>query len=127
MIGTLGNIVFSCSGYYVKTFSELTKTSSIRSAQHDVIGGRPVVEFLGDDLSSLSFNMTFNEQFGTSPDDELDNLEYIKRNGIVCTLIIGERVYGEFLINNLSSKFDIFHRDGRLTKASVSIELMEYN
>lgn len=127
MIGVFGNIVFSVSQYQVKTFKNMSKDTGVRVAQHDVIGSKPVVEFLGDDLATFNFDMVFSKQLGTNPQDEIDNLERLRENGIICVLIIGGIVYGEYLIEKLGTTFDNFYRNGELVKASVSVSLMEYN
>lgn len=127
MIGILGNVIFTASSYKVLTFSGMTKDVSVRTVEHEVIGQRPKTEFIGPDLSPVSFDMRLDSGLGVNPQREIDNLEYMCENGIICTLIIGSRVHGEFLITDLSESFDRFYRDGSLLKATVSVSLKEYN
>lgn len=127
MIGILGNVVFTASSDRVFTFNGMTKDISARSVEHEVIGKKPVTEFIGEDLSSMSFDMRLDSNLGVDPYTELDNLDYMCKNGVVCTLILGEKVHGDFLIEKISQSFDHFYRDGQLLKASISVSLKEYN
>lgn len=127
MIGILGNVVFVASSFKVLTFTGMTKEVSVRTHEHEVIGMKPKTEFIGPDLKPVSFDMRLDSSLGVSPQREIDNLEFMCENGIICVLILGNRVHGEFLITNISESFDHFYRDGALLKASISVKLKEYN
>lgn len=127
MIGTLGNVTFTVSSFKVLTFQGLTKDISVRTVEHEIIGMKPKTEFIGPDLKPISFDMRLDANLGVNPQKEIDNLEYLCENGIICALILGEKVHGEFLITGVSQSFDHFYRDGTLLKASINVKLKEYN
>lgn len=127
MIGILGNVIFTVSSFKVLTFSGLTKDVSVRTVEHEVIGMKPKTEFIGPDLKPVSFDMRLDANLGVNPQDEIDNLEYLCENGIICVLILGDKVHGEYLITGISQSFDHFYRDGTLLKASINVKLKEYN
>ena len=127
MIGVLGNVVFTVSSFKVLTFSGMIKDVSVRTHEHEVIGMKPKTEFIGPDLKHISFDMRLDSSLGVNPQQEIDNLEYLCENGIICPLILGDKVHGEFLITGISESFDNFYRDGALLKASINVKLKEYN
>ena len=127
MIGIFGNVVFNSSSFRVCTFDGLTREIQVRYAEHTVIGAKPVLEFLGNDLDAISFNMVFNSAIGVNPHAEMEKLRAVAKLGIVSTLIIGGNVYGEYVIESLSEAFDTFYNRGQLVKASVSINIKEWN
>lgn len=127
MIGILGNVIFTVSSFKVLTFSGLTKDVSVRTVEHEVIGMKPKTEFIGPDLKPVSFDMRLDANLGVNPQAEIDNLEYLCENGIICVLILGEKVHGEYLITGISQSFDHFYRDGTLLKASINVKLKEHN
>ncbi|MBO4725737.1 MAG: phage tail protein, partial [Firmicutes bacterium] len=56
-IGSFGSLAFVCSMKRVRTFSELSRELSVRWAKHDLIGRKPDLEWVGEDLNSVSIQM----------------------------------------------------------------------
>ena len=46
-IGSLGNVVFEVSSEKVKTLRDMQRQGSARFATHEIIGKKPLREFLG--------------------------------------------------------------------------------
>lgn len=45
-IGTFGNVVFETSNDLVRTFKDMTRDTNVRLASHDIIGKKPVIEWI---------------------------------------------------------------------------------
>ena len=56
-LGMIGTLPFVCSHEKVMTFSNLQTEQSVRYATHEVIGKKPVLEFIGESLSRVSFQI----------------------------------------------------------------------
>ena len=81
MIGTLGDAVFQASTDKVYTFQGLGRSAPGRYQQHDVVGQKPVLEFIGPGLEQISFDMRFDVGLGINPIAEIDKLARSPRCG----------------------------------------------
>ena len=57
VIGTFGSLPFVCSADVVHTFKDLSRETSTRWARHEVIGQKPVLEWIGDDRASVTLKI----------------------------------------------------------------------
>lgn len=128
MIGAFGPVVFTVSEKQVKTFDALSRTESGRWTKHDVFLKKPVSEFLGPDLSQLSFTMHFNAMHGVNPRKETDTLIRMAREGQVHAFLLGGRRFGLSKFALKSVKVDFKHVDnrGNVIVAEASVTLEEY-
>lgn len=127
MIGVLANIVFVASSNRVFTFNDMSRDRSIRTAEHEVIGRKPVLEFIGENLANVSFNMRLDRGLGVSPKEEIERLYLLMKNGVICPLLLGYKFMGDYLIEEISESFDHVYKDGSIVRATISIKLKEYN
>ena len=63
--GLLGKIPFSCSDSRVLTFQNLQVQKSARYASHDIIGQKPVNEYVGPSMTTLSFTIQLRAQLAS--------------------------------------------------------------
>ena len=126
VIGSLGQLPFVCSQKKVLTFSELSKESSVRWAKHDVIGKKPVLEYVGPDLSTISITIRFDSFLGVPPIVGLNRLKRMMENRQYKTLIIGGECLGRYVIESISEVRKIHSGAGVCQVAIATIELMEY-
>ena len=57
-IGSLGEIAFEVSNYdRIFTLNNYSKSISANYAEHDVIGSKPILEFTGPKLQTISFDV----------------------------------------------------------------------
>ena len=63
-IGTFGNVVFETSNDLVRTFKDMTRDTNVRLASHDIIGKKPVIEWIGPGTDTIKFSMQFNSILG---------------------------------------------------------------
>lgn len=126
MIGALGNIVFTVSSDFVRTPSNIKKSRSARIAKHDIIGSKPKLEFQGEDLVSMSFDIRLDRSLGVSPQSDINSLARLHASGEVVDLVIGNVYHGAFLIESIEENTKYTDRNGNVIVAELSISLQEY-
>ena len=127
-IGTFGNVVFETSNDLVRTFKDMTRDTNVRLASHDIIGKKPVIEWIGPGTDTIKFSMQFNSILGVEPKDEEKKLRDMAQTGKVAHIIVGGEPISDykFIIESISSSGRIYDRDGNLIKSMVDISVKEY-
>lgn len=126
-IGSLGQLPFVCSIHKVLTFNNMTRESSVRWAKHEIIGGKPVLEYVGEDLSSISLDIRFDVSLGMSPEMGLARLKRMMENKQYKTLVIGNEYIGRFVIESISEDRPQYDGNGFCLVATASIKLTEWS
>lgn len=125
-IGSLGELSFYCSADKVRTFKDLTRDLGARWAKHEVIGKKPVLEYVGPELMSASLTIRFDLSLGISPEEGLDRLKRMLENKLYKTLIVGEETLGRFVIESISEERKFHAGDGLCIVAEATINLTEW-
>lgn len=125
-LGSLGELPFVCSMEKVRTFSDLSRELSVRWAKHDLIGQKPVLEFIGEDLNAVSLKMRFDVSLGIAPKDGLDRLKRMMDNKLYKTLIIGGENLGRYVIESISEERKYHAGDGLCLVAEATVNLTEW-
>lgn len=127
-IGTFGNVVFETSNDLVRTFKDMTRDTNVRLASHDIIGKKPVIEWIGPGTDTIKFSMQFNSILGVEPKDEEKKLRDMAQTGKVAHIIVGGEPISDykFIIESINSSGRIYDRDGNLIKSMVDITVKEY-
>lgn len=125
-LGSLGELPFVCSMNKVRTFSDLSRELSVRWAKHDLIGQKPVLEFVGEDLNAVSLKMRFDVSLGIAPKDGLDRLKRMMENKLYKTLIIGGENLGRYVIESISEERKYHAGDGLCLVAEATVNLTEW-
>lgn len=126
-IGSLGELSFVCSQDKVRTFSELSRDLEARWAQHDVIGKKPVLEYVGPGLMSASLKIRFDVSLGIAPEEGLDRLKRMMENKLYKTLVVGDEILGRFVIESISEERKFHAGDGLCLAAEATISLKEWS
>lgn len=127
VVGLLGQLPFICSRNLVLTFNSLSREHSVRWAKHDVIGKKPVIEFVGEELSKVSMTIRFDKSLGVPPTVGLDRLQRMLENKKYKTLIIGGEYLGRYVIESISETRKFHDGAGVCIVAEASISLLEYS
>ena len=127
-IGTFGNVILETSNDLVRTFKDMTRDTNVRLASHDIIGKKPVIEWIGPGTDTIKFSMQFNSILGVEPKDEEKKLRDMAQTGKVAHIIVGGEPISDykFIIESISSSGRIYDRDGNLIKSMVDITVKEY-
>lgn len=128
MIGLLGNLRFRINDSRVFTFQNLKREVSASWSTMERIGQKPLSEFNGPDLQTISFDITLDASLGVKPRYFLEVLERMVEAGEVNTLVIGKKKVGKnkWVITKSSEAWEVVLRGGELYRASVSLTLQEY-
>ena len=127
-VGTFGGIIFQVSDKKILTASSLTKTVGSSWAQHEVIGGKPKVEYTGANLQTLTFDMTLSADLGVRPRKQLEELEEMAEGREAYAFVIGGKPVGKHLwrLVSLSEEWNTVLNRGELISAKVTVSLEEY-
>ena len=128
LVGFLGGTPFLVSSRYVYTFDDYQRSANVRYASHEILGKKPMLEFLGPDAESISFKIKLRSDHGLSPRVELDKLRKYSDAGKVLSLVIGGRVVGKtrWVIESIGESVNFWSRSGQILSCDVSITLKEY-
>lgn len=130
-IGSFGDIVFEVSsiGPYVKTISDYSRDAQARLTSHDIIGKKPVIEFIGPGLDTIKFKMVFNTSAGIAdPSAEVEKIRNMMQTGQAAYLILNGKPVSQykFIIESVSETAKAFNGRGKVIIASVDISAKEY-
>lgn len=128
MIGYYGPIKFEASDKRILTFEDFQRESSVRSETHAIIGGKPIKEFLGPELDTITFTIKLSAANGVSPRIEAEKWLRMSRAGEAHILVIGTRALGmdKWTVEDVSQAWDVVFNRGELYSCKVDITLEEY-
>lgn len=128
LVGYLGAIPFIVSREYIRTFSDFSRESAGRWAKHDIIGDKPVLEFLGPDIEKISFKMQLRSDNGLNPRKELEVLRKLRDDGTPIPLIIGGRPVTDnmWVVESLGEAVTFWTAGGAMQSVNVDVSLQEY-
>lgn len=127
-IGSFGPVVFEVSSKRILTFNELKRKSGSRWEEHEVIGGKPIPEFVGQALDEITLPILLRASAGIDPKAELDKLRDFKNSGKTSYLVIGGSSISksQWFLQDMSEVHKVYDAKGRLITAEVELTLKEY-
>lgn len=128
MVGLFGTIRFRVSDSRVLTFRNLKREIGADWNSMDRIGNKPLVEFGGPKLQTISFEIILDASLGVPPKTMLKRLERMTEGGEAYDLVIGNERVGNFqwVITKCSQVWNVVLRRGEIYRATVSVSLQEY-
>ena len=128
MIGSLGTLIFTVSSSQFLTFNNFKREVSATWNTVERIGTKPLPQFGGAKLQSLSLVIILDAQLGVKPREMMEKIEKMIEAGEANPLIIGKNISGlhEWIITKSSESWDYILNKGELIKATVTINLQEY-
>ena len=128
-LGTLGEISFRVSAWNdIYTFGELTRGSKNRTASHEIIGKKPLTEYIGPDLQTLSFKIKLHAALGVKPQEEVERLIEYCESGKVLTFTVGGQKMGKnkWLVESVKEAVKYYDNHGNILASEVDLTLKEY-
>lgn len=127
-IGAFGDIAFSVSTSTVRTFDEMSWDVSAKYATHDRHIKADLLEYQGPELEMIAFDMHLSVFLGVDPLKEIKKLREKVRSGKTERLVIGGKIYGDYMwvIEKMSIGLKRFDGNGNLWEATVNVTLKEY-
>lgn len=124
-VGLLGSVPFVCSSAMVMTFRNLQIERSMRWATHEVIGQKPMLERIGPELTTVSFEVQLNSLLGMPPALGIRLFRQMIERGEAQRLLIGPDYLGKFVIESMYESQPYHTGFGIPVVATVSLSLKE--
>lgn len=122
MYAVLGKIEFEVAS----GITGMEQRSTADWAEHSLIQGKPLLEWIGDGLDELSFSMQLHPWLG-DPEARLRTLREAKSKHEPMAFVLGSGEYvGAFVITDISNTPRRTSADGRLYSSNVQVTLREY-
>lgn len=128
-VGSMGDIPFVVTYGKIRTFSDYGRSGSGRWAKHDLIGRKPVMEFLGPDVEKVSMKIQLRTDHGINPESELGMLRKMRDTGAVFPFILGGAPVSDnyWLLEDIGENVSYWRAGGKILSVSVDITLTEYS
>lgn len=128
-VGSMGDIPFVVTYGKIRTFSDYGRSGSGRWAKHDLIGRKPVMEFLGPDVEKVSMKIQLRTDHGINPESELGRLRKMRDTGAVFPFILGGAPVSDnyWLLEDIGENVSYWRAGGKILSVSVYITLTEYS
>lgn len=81
-------MVFETSAELIRPFDDYGRKTTARIATHEIIGKKPILEFLGPGIDDLSFTIKLNAFYGVNPKQEAQRLRTICQTGKYINFVI---------------------------------------
>lgn len=127
-IGSLGDIVFEVSSRKVRTFKDYKRNTKAKYASHEIIGQKPILEFVAPEGEEITFTMQFSLQMGVDPTKEADKVRELCEKGmamyfVLCNAVIGEN---QWVIESVGESAETIDNNGRVIVSQIEVTLKEY-
>ncbi len=128
IVGFMNTIPFIASSFFTRTFDEFSRSSEGRWEKHDIIGTKPVLEFVGPDVEEISFKMLLSTTLGVNPLTEIERLQEMRDTGTVFPLVIGNKTVGDnfWTVKSVSHNVTFWDKWGHPLSAEADVTLQEY-
>lgn len=123
--GLLGALPFVCSSNIVNTFKDVNRELATKYARHDVIGKKPVLEWIGEEPDKISFKIRFDSSLNSPPETGLFLLKRMLDSHKPQRLLLGPRYMGKFVLESISEERRFHTGLGVCQIAEATISLTE--
>lgn len=122
MFAQLGDIKFELITY----FNGINETISYNYAQHERIGNKPLLQYMGKNLQEKNIKLNFHSSF-CEPEQELKKLISVADKATPLKFLKGNGEYvGVFVINEIAQTTEQAAPEGDLISVQVELHLQEF-
>ena len=126
MLGSYGKITFKVTEKEIKIFNDFSISRKARYVAHERINSKPLLQFMGLDADTISFNMQLVQGLTGDVSDDLKSLQDMFKKAEVHPLFLGQKKLGSFVIESMNEAYKIVDNLGNLEVVNVSLSLKEY-
>ena len=126
MLASYGKITFKVTEDEIKIFNNFTISRKARYVAHERINNKPLLQFMGLEADSISFNMQLIEGVTGNIVDDLKALKNMFTKAESHPLFLGQKKIGSFVIESMSEAYNMMDNLGNLETVNVSLSLREY-
>lgn len=122
MYAMLGDVRFE----FLQSFTEFEETHAADYAKHEVLGGRPRLQAVGNGLTQIRFGLKLHWKLG-NPDTAYKGLLAAKEAQQAVSLVTGAgRFVGWFVIESLTARTLMQDGSGRTAARELEVSLTEF-
>lgn len=125
-IGSFGETTFKVSSQEIKTFRDMIRTTKSRFAKHDLLLQKPKLEFIGQDLTEITFKVQLLKDLCLDVAYEADKMRWMCEKGGDYALVIGSEVIGRFVLEQVRETLQIVSGNGEIIVEELELTLKEY-
>lgn len=126
MLASYGKITFKVTEDEIKIFNDFQITRKARYVAHERINSKPLLQFMGLEADSISFNMQLVQDITGNVSDDLKALQDMFKKAEVHPLFLGQKKLGSFVIESMNEAYKIVDNLGNIEGVNVSLSLKEY-
>jgi phage protein U len=117
---SFGKIVFQ-----VYSYKEHTETNEYAVAKLQTVIAPSSLQYLGNELQSLELTINFHNAF-CDPLEEYQNLKDLAKKGDPQKLIIGEKVFGDYVIDSIEAQYQKIDAYGKPVAITLHVKFTQY-
>ena len=125
-IGSFGETTFKVSHNFVRTFRDFKRNTKSRFAKHNLLLQKPKLEFIGEDLTEITFKIQLVKSLGVDVEYEADKLRWYCEKGGDYPLVIGGEVIGRFVVEQVAESAQVVDGRGNILVEELELTLKEY-
>lgn len=127
-VGHFGKVYFTVSRKKAYSFDNFKHTRSAEWKEHTRYNNKPLSEFTGTGLETITLDIFLDASLGVKPREEIERWGKLVDSGHHDILVIGGQQVGkyEWKIESISEDWKDFLNKGELLTANLSITLSEY-
>lgn len=126
MLASYGKITFKVTEDEIKIFNNFTISRKARYVAHERINNKPLLQFMGLEADSISFNMQLVQDITGNVSDDLKSLQDMFKKAEVHPLFLGQKKLGSFVIESMNETYRMIDNLGNIEGVNVSLSLREY-
>ena len=119
------DVVFNVDNKVIETFTNMKVTKQATYTTHKIHGYKAIPEMTGIEAGTITFDIVLSAFLGVNPQKELDKLEAFMNAGTVCNLVMGNKLFGRWVIKQMPYNVDYTYKEGEGTQATVTVSLIE--
>ena len=129
MFASLGDIVFTVSDKEILTFSKFKRSTGAKYQTHTRIGQPPLLEFISENVDTITFNINLSAFQGLNPKKEMDKIDTAMREKTMLRFLLGKEQIGSYRWVITKADYTAKHIDnkGNFLDVDVSLSLSSYN
>ena len=125
MWGSFGSVIFE----FLRSPEGLTKESEHSLAEHDIAGGKALLEWTGEKLTTITLSLKLQalktDVWELDPEKELSELEELYKKHEPQPLFFGKKKIGYFVIEKIREVLHRVNKQGQIIYAEIELTLKE--
>ena len=111
------------------TFHDFERRTTARTASHDLINRATLLEYIGEDLEKLTFDIKLVRSLGVDIEAETERIREYVKEGHADFFVLGGEVLGNYqwVITNMRERLEVVDTFGRVQVSELELTLESYD